>query len=564
MKSYEEVAESVFRRGDEIIKRNKRRRRVMLGVCTSAVCLAAVIAVSLGEWAASRRKIDPVWSPSDSGLVTDPEAPEITGQNASDSGDPVSYNSVNIINDPIIFVSETEATADSEPTAATSDRMPEEGKLLWPVGGEDGGVIIEMMDGYGGYTGHKGIDIQASRGTPVYAAADGYVVDADDDGNYNSGRGSYVVIEHDDGYATSYCHMSTVSVCSGQRVTAGETIGEIGSSGEIYGECLHFEVRTGVDGTPLNPIDFLPPHKYAHSLDEGMVGVVSDGELLSGQGTGKKFEFYGNEYYEFPAACYFVIDNGKTVQAPYEEGVPSIADKLPDAIDKLFSLEYLGITPLGENLYRYDDYILAVLNAADSMKHDTFFKDSGYDESQFFVAYFYVHYNDDGTVGVIPDGGTPIQITTVIDDFGTDADTNYDIPENGSVMHSIPLDGALEYYGDKDENGNDIQYYIEVHFFKDGERVDAGDLIIREDEWNRISATGVQCEFMTSSEDWGETHTHYFLLMLTKEEVESFVPSDDLGYMFYLVDEDGEGPVHINRDVIHLPADIISEDTPDQ
>nr|MDE7362427.1 M23 family metallopeptidase [Oscillospiraceae bacterium] len=426
--------------GDEIIKRNKRRRRVLLGVCSSAACLAAVIAVSLGEWAASRRNIDPTWSPSDSGFVTDPEAPEITGPNASASGDPASGNpvsddSVNIINDPIMFVSETEASADSEPTAATSDRMPEEGKLLWPVGGDDGGVIVEMMYGYGGYEGHKGIDIQAPYGAPVYAAADGYVVDAVGDGYFNGGRGSYVVIEHDDGYATSYYHMSTVSVCSGQRVTAGDTIGEVGSSGETYGESLHFELRMGVDGTLLNPIDFLPEHKYA----------------------------------------------------PY--------------ISK-------------------------------------------------------------GTVGVVPADSAPVHITTVIDDFETDADARYDAPENGSVKHSIPLDRALEHYGDKDEYGNDVMYYIEVHFFRDGERVDAGDLIIREDEWNRISATGVQCEFMTSSENWGETHTHYFLLTLTKEEVENFVPSDDLGYMFYLVDEDGEGPVRINRDVIHLPAEIISEDTP--
>lgn len=63
------------------------------------------------------------------------------------------------------------------------------------------------------------------------------------------------------------------------------------------------------------------------------------------------------------------------MQEPYEESVQSetnVAEKLPDAIGKLFSLEYLGALRFEEYLFRYDDYILAVMNAPDSMKHDIF------------------------------------------------------------------------------------------------------------------------------------------------------------------------------------------------
>ncbi|MDE7362039.1 MAG: peptidoglycan DD-metalloendopeptidase family protein [Oscillospiraceae bacterium] len=154
------------------------------------------------------------------------------------------------------------------PDNAAPGQMIEEGKLLWPVGGYDGGSIIEMMYGHGGYVGHKGIDISASYGTPIYAAANGYVVTAVGDGYYNGGRGSYVVIQHDDGYATNYYHMSTVYAYPGQYVTAGDMIGEVGLTGETYGPHLHFEVRLGVDGTPLNPIDYLPWHKRGSGVAE--------------------------------------------------------------------------------------------------------------------------------------------------------------------------------------------------------------------------------------------------------------------------------------------------------
>lgn len=158
------------------------------------------------------------------------------------------------------------------PSNAAPGQMIEEGKMLWPVGGYDGGVIIEMIYGHGGYAdngGHKGIDISASYGTPIYAAANGVVVSAVGDGAYNGGRGSYVMIQHDDGgLATYYYHMSYVYAYAGQHVTAGDLIGEVGLTGRTYGPHLHFEVRFGIDGTILNPIDYLPWHARAPGIAE--------------------------------------------------------------------------------------------------------------------------------------------------------------------------------------------------------------------------------------------------------------------------------------------------------
>ncbi len=155
------------------------------------------------------------------------------------------------------------------PDNAAPGQTIENGKLLWPVGGYDGGVIIEMVYGHGGYAdygGHKGIDIQASYGTPIYAAANGVVVSAVFDNGWNGGRGNYVTIQHDDGgLSTNYYHMSYMYAYAGQRVTAGDLIGEVGMTGRAYGNHLHFEVRIGGDGTGtwLNPIDYLPWHERA-------------------------------------------------------------------------------------------------------------------------------------------------------------------------------------------------------------------------------------------------------------------------------------------------------------
>ncbi len=133
----------------------------------------------------------------------------------------------------------------------------EVGQMYWPVGGANGGLISELPYGYGGYYGHKGLDISASYGTPIYAADSGTVILSKWYGDY----GNCVMIEHDNGIVTLYGHASYLHVYAGQRVTQGQQIADVGSTGRSTGNHLHFEVR--INGVCMNPINYLPPHAYA-------------------------------------------------------------------------------------------------------------------------------------------------------------------------------------------------------------------------------------------------------------------------------------------------------------
>lgn len=120
---------------------------------------------------------------------------------------------------------------------------------IWPAKGV-------LTSGFGRRWGrmHKGIDIAAPVGTPIFAAASGEVISA---GWNSGGYGNLVKIRHPDGSVTYYGHNSRVLVREGQMVAQGEQISEMGSTGRSTGPHLHFEVRP--DGTgAVNPIAFLP------------------------------------------------------------------------------------------------------------------------------------------------------------------------------------------------------------------------------------------------------------------------------------------------------------------
>lgn len=93
-----------------------------------------------------------------------------------------------------------------------------------------------------GIHGHNGIDIAATPGTTVVSAASGRVIVAKM-GGYNGGYGNMVIITHDDGIQTVYAHLRAIQVTSGQTVSQGEQIGEVGNTGRSTGPHLHFEVR---------------------------------------------------------------------------------------------------------------------------------------------------------------------------------------------------------------------------------------------------------------------------------------------------------------------------------
>mgnify|MGYP001558748313 FL=1 len=93
-----------------------------------------------------------------------------------------------------------------------------------------------------GIHGYNGIDIGASTGTPILAAADGEVI-ISRTGGWNGGYGNYIVIRHSNGTQTLYAHNSRNNVSVGDTVKQGEVIGMVGSTGKVTGPHLHFEIR---------------------------------------------------------------------------------------------------------------------------------------------------------------------------------------------------------------------------------------------------------------------------------------------------------------------------------
>jgi len=95
---------------------------------------------------------------------------------------------------------------------------------------------------------HHGVDLGAPRGTPVMSVADGTVLRA----GRRGACGKEVFIQHSMGYRTRYCHLSSISVRKGQRVTQKQFIGRVGSTGRSTGPHLHYELH--FRGKPINPL----------------------------------------------------------------------------------------------------------------------------------------------------------------------------------------------------------------------------------------------------------------------------------------------------------------------
>lgn len=98
---------------------------------------------------------------------------------------------------------------------------------------------------------HKGVDIAAPMGTDVYCSAQGKVIFA----GQKSGYGNCVIIEHGNGLATLYGHLSKILVDANQQVKIGDVIAKVGNTGRSTGPHLHYEVRK--NNTPINPKLFL-------------------------------------------------------------------------------------------------------------------------------------------------------------------------------------------------------------------------------------------------------------------------------------------------------------------
>ena len=121
--------------------------------------------------------------------------------------------------------------------------------LKWPLN------AVEVTSDYGqrGREFHEGVDLKASRGTPIFAAQSGKVLYAD---SKIRGYGKMVVIQHMNEIATVYAHISKILVRRGQTVIQGQKIALSGQTGRARGPHLHFETRRGLSS--VDPLQVLP------------------------------------------------------------------------------------------------------------------------------------------------------------------------------------------------------------------------------------------------------------------------------------------------------------------
>jgi murein DD-endopeptidase MepM/ murein hydrolase activator NlpD len=123
---------------------------------------------------------------------------------------------------------------------------------IWPTHGWLSSSMGNRADPFTGEKDfHPGLDISAEKGDPVYATADGKVVNASAAGNY----GNLVVLDHGYGLETRYGHLSAFKVKLDQTVKRGDLLGLVGSTGRATNSHLHYEVRA--NGRILNPLQLL-------------------------------------------------------------------------------------------------------------------------------------------------------------------------------------------------------------------------------------------------------------------------------------------------------------------
>jgi murein DD-endopeptidase MepM/ murein hydrolase activator NlpD len=126
------------------------------------------------------------------------------------------------------------------------------GSLMWPVNGpvtSPFGWRIHPILGVKKF--HTGIDIGVGYGTPIHAADSGTVIYA----TWMGGYGNVIIIDHGRGISTLYAHQSSLAVGSGAKVSRGQVVGYVGSTGFSTGPHLHFEVR--LNGNPVDPMAYL-------------------------------------------------------------------------------------------------------------------------------------------------------------------------------------------------------------------------------------------------------------------------------------------------------------------
>lgn len=140
-------------------------------------------------------------------------------------------------------------SSNNSSTSKPSVKPSQSGQFMHPLNGK-GSVSSPYGSRWGSF--HRGIDIAAPAGTPIYASASGTVVYSEYN---NGGYGKMVIIDHGNGYRTYYAHNSSLYVSVGQKVSKGQNIAAVGSTGDSTGNHVHFEIRK--NGSPINPNGYI-------------------------------------------------------------------------------------------------------------------------------------------------------------------------------------------------------------------------------------------------------------------------------------------------------------------
>jgi murein DD-endopeptidase MepM/ murein hydrolase activator NlpD len=149
---------------------------------------------------------------------------------------------------PVEVITPADARLDASPSPNSAFFIPlTDQAFIWPISG-----TINSRFGPRGSGFHDGVDIAAPEGTPILAIESGAVIYSD----RLRGYGNMVVVRHASGFVSVYAHNQRNLVGEGQRVSRGETIARVGSTGRVTGPHLHFEIRH--DNKALDPLPYMP------------------------------------------------------------------------------------------------------------------------------------------------------------------------------------------------------------------------------------------------------------------------------------------------------------------
>jgi murein DD-endopeptidase MepM/ murein hydrolase activator NlpD len=186
---------------------------------------------------------DTLWSIARASDLTVEEIAEVNGLSQTD----------HLVPGQLLFLPSAEPT-DTRPaprdTRVATEAAVAEGGLSWPM---ERGVLLRVFAPEADLP-YDGLLFAAPAGTAVRAAGDGVVVHVGDEG---TSHGDMIILEHEGGLLTIYGHLDELLVRAGERVTRGQTIAQVGTTGRAESPQLHFQVRSG--RKPVDPLKHLPP-----------------------------------------------------------------------------------------------------------------------------------------------------------------------------------------------------------------------------------------------------------------------------------------------------------------